>query len=176
MDRPTKKQLRSMHDYEIMHHLIIDESNTLPYRIEALRRLASTDNRDSIFSKIAKFKNGISPDKGSGIPFGSNDNDDDDDDDQPRTKVKTDEGGYWKTDRRLKEEEDILKAIATFKRDLPHYWNNKDGSLQKDPEEIEDFLESLEENEVEDYEDLTAPQQGLLQMIRRKHSAWMRQK
>jgi hypothetical protein len=81
---------------------------------------------------------------------------------------------YWLTEKALREEPDLTLALRTFKRDLYHFWDNSDGSLLKDPEEIEDFLDNLLDDDYVSFSDLSAGQQRLVQMIRRRYAVCIR--
>lgn len=81
---------------------------------------------------------------------------------------------FWNTDKSLQETEHFPLALQTFKRDLPHYWDNSDGSLQREPEEIEEFLDFLLARGYQTLDELSTSQQNLVQFIRRKHAAGIR--
>ena len=80
----------------------------------------------------------------------------------------------WASDLQLKHEPDFQRALRVLNTNVGFYWNEEDGPLLKEPEEIEDFLQFLIDRKYE-YEDLTPRQQNLLQNVRRVHNmVWRR--
>lgn len=80
---------------------------------------------------------------------------------------------FWSTNKLL-QKTDLTLALQTFKNDLPHYWDNSDDRLKKEPEEIEEFLDFLLDHGYQTFDDLSPPQQRLVQFIRHKHADGIR--
>jgi hypothetical protein len=79
----------------------------------------------------------------------------------------------WASDLELKHERDFQGALRVLNSKVGVYWNEEDGPLLKEPEEIADFLQFLIDRNYE-FEDLTPSQQNLLQNVRRVHNMFWR--
>jgi hypothetical protein len=162
----NEKDVEAMCEQEALARLLDERNNGTPIRNVINRRILRA-KKPSVFWQIRNWESYAKD-------YKPDDHDDDNGHDKHRSKQqrpRRQSDQSWTTDNEMLDD-DYNTVRLTLRDDAFEYWDGT--KLQKTPEEIVDFLDSLER--YESFDELTERQLSLLGMCRRHHDKWMRSK